>query len=174
MIEFQRESLSMRVFRLSVKVMPFANLMGLLASGTDSTAVLRCIQQVALLVQGNWVVKRSGILRYVYAGSEADAWSAKTLRFVSSSDVLYPKNTCSSHSGVPAELLCRGRDFVVSSPPSHACRRTRVARSPKSVLSLRPQMWRFTLERTLMRKEVAAVIKVWEPNYNHYFSLTEI
>lgn len=38
--------------------MPFANLMGLLASGTDSTAALRCIQQVALLVQGNWVVKR--------------------------------------------------------------------------------------------------------------------
>ncbi|XP_043085958.1 DNA-directed RNA polymerase III subunit RPC5 [Puntigrus tetrazona] len=90
----------------NVKVMPFANLMGLLASGTDSTAVLRCIQQVALLVQGNWVVK---------------------------SDVLYPKSTCSSHSGVPAEVLCRGRDFV---------------------------MWRFTLERTLMRKEVAAVIKL--------------
>jgi len=41
-----------------VKVMPFANLMGLLASGTDSTAVLRCVQQVALLIQGNWVVKR--------------------------------------------------------------------------------------------------------------------
>lgn len=90
----------------NVKVMPFANLMGLLASGTDSTAVLRCIQQVAMLVQGNWVVK---------------------------SDVLYPKNTCSSHSGVPAEVLCRGRDFV---------------------------MWRFTQERTLMRKEVAATIKL--------------
>lgn len=90
----------------NVKVMPFANLMGLLASGTDSTAVLRCIQQVALLVQGNWVVK---------------------------SDVLYPKNTCSSHSGVPAEVLCRGRDFV---------------------------MWRFTQERTMMRKEVAAIIKL--------------
>ncbi|XP_051967986.1 DNA-directed RNA polymerase III subunit RPC5-like [Xyrauchen texanus] len=90
----------------NVKVMPFANLMGLLASGTDSTTVLRCIQQVALLVQGNWVVK---------------------------SDVLYPKNTCSSHSGVPAEVLCRGRDFVV---------------------------WRFTLERTLMRKDVAATIKL--------------
>uniref|UniRef100_A0A8C2H0U3 DNA-directed RNA polymerase III subunit RPC5 C-terminal domain-containing protein n=1 Tax=Cyprinus carpio TaxID=7962 RepID=A0A8C2H0U3_CYPCA len=90
----------------NVKVMPFANLMGLLASGTDSTAVLRCIQQVALLVQGNWVVK---------------------------SDVLYPKNTCSSHSGVPAEVLCRGRDFV---------------------------MWRFTSERTLMRKEVTAIIKL--------------
>ncbi|CAL8282811.1 unnamed protein product [Merluccius merluccius] len=90
----------------NVKVMPFANLMGLLASGIDSTAVLRCIQQVALLVQGNWVVK---------------------------SDVLYPKNTCSPHSGVPAEVLCRGRDFV---------------------------MWRFTLERSLMRKEVTAIIKL--------------
>ncbi|XP_028287656.1 DNA-directed RNA polymerase III subunit RPC5 [Parambassis ranga] len=90
----------------NVKVMPFANLMGLLASGTDSTAVLRCIQQVALLVQGNWVVK---------------------------SDVLYPKNTCSPHSGVPAEVLCRGRDFV---------------------------MWRFTLERSVMRKEIASIIKL--------------
>ncbi|XP_076616908.1 DNA-directed RNA polymerase III subunit RPC5 [Chaetodon auriga] len=90
----------------NVKVMPFANLMGLLASGTDSTAVLRCIQQVALLVQGNWVVK---------------------------SDVLYPKNTCSPHSGVPAEVLCRGRDFV---------------------------MWRFTLERSVMRKEVTSIIKL--------------
>lgn len=90
----------------NVKVMPFANLMGLLATGTDSTAVLRCIQQVALLVQGNWVVK---------------------------SDVLYPKNTCSPHSGVPAEVLCRGRDFV---------------------------MWRFTLERSVMRKEITAIIKL--------------
>ncbi|XP_057682742.1 DNA-directed RNA polymerase III subunit RPC5 [Corythoichthys intestinalis] len=90
----------------NVKVIQFASLMGLLASGTDSTAVLRCIQQVALLVQGNWVVK---------------------------SDVLYPKNTCSPHSGVPADVLCRGRDFV---------------------------MWRFTLERSLMRKEVTAMIKL--------------
>ncbi|KAI3365099.1 hypothetical protein L3Q82_010221, partial [Scortum barcoo] len=90
----------------NVKVMPFANMMGLLASGTDSTAALRCIQQVALLVQGNWVVK---------------------------SDVLYPKNTCSPHSGVPAEVLCRGRDFV---------------------------MWRFTLERSVMRKEIASIIKL--------------
>ncbi|XP_056153042.1 DNA-directed RNA polymerase III subunit RPC5 [Lampris incognitus] len=90
----------------NVKVIPFANLMGLLASGTDSTSVLRCIQQVALLVQGNWVVK---------------------------SDVLYPKNSFSPHSGVPAEVLCRGRDFV---------------------------MWRFTLERSVMRREIAAIIKL--------------
>ncbi|XP_061666588.1 DNA-directed RNA polymerase III subunit RPC5 [Syngnathoides biaculeatus] len=90
----------------NVKVIQFASLMGLLASGSDSVSVLRCIQQVALLVQGNWVVK---------------------------SDVLYPKNTCSPHSGVPADVLCRGRDFV---------------------------MWRYTLERSLMRKEVTAMIKL--------------
>lgn len=40
--------------------MPFANLMSLMGPGIDSTAVLRCIQQVAMLVQGNWVVKRYG------------------------------------------------------------------------------------------------------------------
>uniref|UniRef100_A0A8B9DR21 RNA polymerase III subunit E n=1 Tax=Anser cygnoides TaxID=8845 RepID=A0A8B9DR21_ANSCY len=81
-----------KILMKNVKVMPFANLMSLLGSGTDSTAVLRCIQQVAMLVQGNWVVK---------------------------SDVLYPKDTSSPHSGVPAEVLCRGRDFVVSLPESY-------------------------------------------------------
>ncbi|XP_011372744.1 DNA-directed RNA polymerase III subunit RPC5 [Pteropus vampyrus] len=70
----------------NVKVMPFANLMSLLGPSTDSVAVLRGIQKVAMLVQGNWVVK---------------------------SDILYPKDTSSPHSGVPAEVLCRGRDFVV-------------------------------------------------------------
>uniref|UniRef100_A0A8C9XGP6 Polymerase (RNA) III (DNA directed) polypeptide E n=1 Tax=Sander lucioperca TaxID=283035 RepID=A0A8C9XGP6_SANLU len=97
----------------NVKVMPFANLMGLLASGTDSTATLRCIQQVALLVQGNWVVK---------------------------SDVLYPKNTCSPHSGVPAEVLLPDNVFCVWSTWF--------------------QMWRFTLERSVMRKEIASIIKL--------------
>lgn len=42
----------------SVKVMPFANLMSLLGPSIDSVAVLRGIQKVAMLVQGNWVVKR--------------------------------------------------------------------------------------------------------------------
>ncbi|MGH0124054.1 UNVERIFIED_CONTAM: hypothetical protein FKN15_034462 [Acipenser sinensis] len=46
-----------RTLMKNVKVMPFANLMGFLGHGTDSTAVLRCIQQVAMLVQGNWVIK---------------------------------------------------------------------------------------------------------------------
>ncbi|XP_005054599.1 PREDICTED: DNA-directed RNA polymerase III subunit RPC5 [Ficedula albicollis] len=95
-----------KILMKNVKVMPFANLLSLLGSGTDSTAVLRCVQQVALLVQGNWVVK---------------------------SDVLYPKDTSSPHSGVPAEVLCRGRDFV---------------------------MWKFTQDRWVVRKEVAAVTKL--------------
>ncbi|XP_030140482.3 DNA-directed RNA polymerase III subunit RPC5 isoform X2 [Taeniopygia guttata] len=95
-----------KILMKNVKVMPFANLLGLLGPGTDPTAVLRCVQQVALLVQGNWVVK---------------------------SDVLYPKDTSSPHSGVPAEVLCRGRDFV---------------------------MWKFTQDRWVVRKEVAAVTKL--------------
>ncbi|KAL8175488.1 UNVERIFIED_CONTAM: DNA-directed RNA polymerase III subunit RPC5, partial [Gekko kuhli] len=95
-----------KILMKNVKVIPFANLMSLLSSGTDPTAVLRCIQQVAMLVQGNWVVK---------------------------SDVLYPKDTSSPHSGVPAEVLCRGRDFV---------------------------MWKFTQDRWVVRKEVAAVTKL--------------
>ncbi|XP_067859633.1 DNA-directed RNA polymerase III subunit RPC5 isoform X2 [Heptranchias perlo] len=90
----------------NVKVVQFANLMGLLGSGVDSTAVLRCIQQVAMLVQGCWVVK---------------------------SDVLYPKGTCSPHSGVTAEVLCRGRDFA---------------------------MWKFTQGLWVVRKEISAVVKL--------------
>jgi len=53
----------------------------------DTASLLRIVQQVAVLVQGNWVVR---------------------------SDVLYPKDTSSNISGVPAELMCRGRDYIVS------------------------------------------------------------
>uniref|UniRef100_A0A6B2FAJ3 DNA-directed RNA polymerase III subunit RPC5 C-terminal domain-containing protein n=1 Tax=Bothriechis nigroviridis TaxID=88079 RepID=A0A6B2FAJ3_BOTNI len=95
-----------KILMKNVKVIAFASLMSLLASGTDPAAVLRSIQQVALLVQGNWVVK---------------------------SDILYPKDTSSPHSGVPAEVLCRGRDFVI---------------------------WKFTQDRWVVRKEVAAVTKL--------------
>lgn len=30
------------------------------------------------------------------------------------SEILYPKEVCSPHSGVSSEHLCRGRDYVVS------------------------------------------------------------
>ncbi|EPY74540.1 DNA-directed RNA polymerases III polypeptide-like protein [Camelus ferus] len=95
-----------KILMKNVKVMPFANLMSLLGPSIDSMAVLRGIQKVAMLVQGNWVVK---------------------------SDILYPKDSSSPHSGVPAEVLCRGRDFV---------------------------MWKFTQSRWVVRKEVATVTKL--------------
>ncbi|XP_017705890.1 PREDICTED: DNA-directed RNA polymerase III subunit RPC5 isoform X2 [Rhinopithecus bieti] len=95
-----------KILMKNVKVMPFANLMSLLGPSIDSVAVLRGIQKVAMLVQGNWVVK---------------------------SDILYPKDSSSPHSGVPADVLCRGRDFV---------------------------MWKFTQSRWVVRKEVATVTKL--------------
>ncbi|XP_040212765.1 DNA-directed RNA polymerase III subunit RPC5 isoform X1 [Rana temporaria] len=103
-----------KILMKNVKVIPFANLMGLMAAGTESITVLRCIQQVALLVQGNWVVK---------------------------SDVLYPKESSSPHSGVPAEVLCRGRDYV---------------------------MWKFTQDRWVVRKEVAAVTKLCQEDVKEF------
>ncbi|XP_078723296.1 DNA-directed RNA polymerase III subunit RPC5 [Lampetra fluviatilis] len=90
----------------NVKVLQFSQLMSLLSPGLDSVSVLRSVQQVALLVQGCWVVK---------------------------SEVLYPKDSLSPHSGIPGELLCRARDFV---------------------------MWRFTQERMLLRKDVAGIVKL--------------
>ncbi|CAH2307155.1 DNA-directed RNA polymerase III subunit RPC5 [Pelobates cultripes] len=103
-----------KILMKNVKVIPFANLMGLMAAGTESIAVMRCIQQVAMLVQGNWVVK---------------------------SDVVYPKESSSPHSGVSAEVLCRGRDFV---------------------------MWKFTQDRWVVRKEVATVTKLCQEDVKDF------
>ncbi|XP_053550650.1 DNA-directed RNA polymerase III subunit RPC5 [Bombina bombina] len=103
-----------RILMKNVKVIPFANLMGLMAAGTEQINVLRCIQQVAMLVQGNWVVK---------------------------SDIIYPKDSSSPHSGVSAEVLCRGRDFV---------------------------MWKFTQDRWVVRKDVAAVTKLCQEDVKDF------
>lgn len=56
--------------------------------GVTAESLLKTLPKVAVLVRGNWVVK---------------------------SEVLYPPNTFSAISGVPAELMCRARDYVVSS-----------------------------------------------------------
>ncbi|KAG8433094.1 hypothetical protein GDO86_017396 [Hymenochirus boettgeri] len=103
-----------KIILKNVKVIPFANLMGLMAAGTEYINVLRCVQQVAMLVQGNWVVK---------------------------SDVIYPKESSSPHSGVSAEVLCRGRDFV---------------------------MWRFSLDRWVVRKEIATVTKLCQEDVKEF------
>lgn len=69
-------------------------------------SALRALQQVAVLVQGCWVVK---------------------------SDILYPNNSTSPHSGVSADTLTRARDYV---------------------------MWKFTQSRSIIRKEITAAIKI--------------
>ncbi|XP_029649513.2 DNA-directed RNA polymerase III subunit RPC5 [Octopus sinensis] len=91
---------------INAKVIRFRQLLALLPQGTDSTAVIRCLQQVAVLVQGCWVVK---------------------------SEILYPKDATSPHSGVSAEHLCRGRDYL---------------------------MWKFLHTRYVTRKEISSVIKL--------------
>ncbi|XP_029834882.3 DNA-directed RNA polymerase III subunit RPC5 [Ixodes scapularis] len=70
----------------SAKVVDFSKLMSVLPSRSDATSVVRFLQQVALLVQGCWVVK---------------------------SDVLYPKDSFSAVTGVPAETMCRARDYLM-------------------------------------------------------------
>lgn len=49
--------------------------------------VLRTLPSVGILVQGNWAVLSS---------------------------ILYPTNSISGTNGVPAELMCRARDYIVS------------------------------------------------------------
>ncbi|OWF55981.1 DNA-directed RNA polymerase III subunit RPC5-like [Mizuhopecten yessoensis] len=90
----------------NAKVMRFSQLMALLPQGTESMGALRSLQQVAVLVQGCWVVK---------------------------SEVLYPKEATSPHSGVAADHLCRGRDYV---------------------------MWRFTQSSHVTRKDIASIVKL--------------
>nr|XP_006818447.1 PREDICTED: DNA-directed RNA polymerase III subunit RPC5-like [Saccoglossus kowalevskii] len=104
-----------RALLASAKVLQFSQLLTLISGHSDVMAVLRSLQQVAVLVQGCWVVK---------------------------SDVLYPKDTISANSGVSAEILCRGRDYI---------------------------MWRFTQSRYVVRKEVAAVTRLPSDDIKEFF-----
>ncbi|XP_077979709.1 DNA-directed RNA polymerase III subunit RPC5-like [Glandiceps talaboti] len=95
-----------RQLMASAKVMGFSQLLTLISGNADALSVLRALQQVAVLVQGSWVVK---------------------------SEVLYPKDTVSASSGISADILCRGRDYI---------------------------MWKFTQNRWVIRKEVAVVTRL--------------
>lgn len=68
--------------------MAFKHLRSLLSPDQGPISILKYLQQVAVLVQGNWIV---------------------------SSELVYQKDTVSADSGIPAELMCRARDYVVSS-----------------------------------------------------------
>lgn len=67
--------------------MSFTNLRSILSPEHDIAAMLKYLQQVAVLVQGNWIVN---------------------------SELIYSKDSYSSQSGISAELMCRARDYIVS------------------------------------------------------------
>lgn len=67
-------------------VIRFEKLMGLLPKGTNGANAVQYLQQVAVLINGCWVVK---------------------------SEVLYPKNRCSAFGGVASEKICRVRDYIL-------------------------------------------------------------
>lgn len=67
--------------------MSFTELKNTLSSEHETAMILKYLQQVAVLVQGNWIIN---------------------------SELIYPKDTKSHQNGIPAELMCRARDFVVS------------------------------------------------------------
>lgn len=69
------------------KVMSFSQLRNIILPEHDSTSILKYLQQVAVLVQGNWIVN---------------------------SELLFPKEYISTHNGTPSELMCNARDYILS------------------------------------------------------------
>ncbi|XP_076632157.1 RNA polymerase III subunit E isoform X2 [Colletes latitarsis] len=81
-----------KILMKDAKVISFIQLRSILSSDQETAAILKYLQQVAVLVQGNWVV---------------------------SSELVYPKDSISSHNGIPAELMCRARDYILLSFTEH-------------------------------------------------------
>ncbi|XP_076293456.1 RNA polymerase III subunit E [Lasioglossum baleicum] len=81
-----------RTLLKDAKVISFVQLRSILSPDQETAAVLKYLQQVAVLVQGNWVVN---------------------------SELIYPKESISSHNGIPADLMCRARDYILLSFTEH-------------------------------------------------------
>ncbi|XP_037074627.1 DNA-directed RNA polymerase III subunit RPC5-like [Pollicipes pollicipes] len=75
-----------RALMIRLKVCQFGSLLPLLPRGTAPGDAVRVLQQTAQLVRGLWVVR---------------------------SDVLYPKGGQTPRTGVPNDLLARGRDYML-------------------------------------------------------------
>ncbi|XP_063995031.1 DNA-directed RNA polymerase III subunit RPC5 [Diachasmimorpha longicaudata] len=75
-----------RIIMKDARILSFFQLRSIIASDHETSAILKYLQQVAVLVQGNWIVN---------------------------SELIYPKDTKSSHNGIPAELMCRARDYIL-------------------------------------------------------------
>ncbi|XP_012219476.1 DNA-directed RNA polymerase III subunit RPC5 [Linepithema humile] len=104
-----------RIIMKHVKVISFAKLREILLPEHDTAAVLKYLQQVAVLVQGNWVVN---------------------------SELIYPKDSLSSQSGV-SELMCKARDYILLS---------------------------FTEQQFLKRNTISSVIKLAPEEINEIFT----
>lgn len=88
LIQLQQMSMVDRVRQLLLraKIVQFSQLLSLLGHENDVAGMLRAVQQCAVLVRGNWLVR---------------------------SDLLYPKDSFSASGKVPAELMCRARDYIL-------------------------------------------------------------
>lgn len=74
-------------FIILAKLITFQHLSLILAQESLTTdKLLKTLPQAGMLIRGCWTAR---------------------------SEVLYPPDTRSGSSGVPAELMCRGRDYVV-------------------------------------------------------------
>lgn len=91
---------------INAKVIQFHHLLALLGPGIDEKAILKGLYSYAVLVQGCWVVK---------------------------SEVMYPKGSKCSISGIEAETIWPARDYV---------------------------MWRFNHRRLLERKDIMSTIRI--------------
>ncbi|KAI4472636.1 hypothetical protein M0802_005662 [Mischocyttarus mexicanus] len=98
-----------------IKVLSFSSLRLLILPEYDSTSILKYLQQLAVLVQGNWIVN---------------------------SELIYTKDSKSSISGIPADLMCKARDYI---------------------------LLLFTEQQFLDRKTVSTVIKIPSEDLNEIF-----
>ncbi|CAG0880164.1 unnamed protein product [Darwinula stevensoni] len=69
----------------NAKLLPFKGVLSLVGTG-EVISTLKALQGCSVLVQGNWVLR---------------------------SDILYPKDTISAKSGIPSDLMCRARDYLL-------------------------------------------------------------
>ncbi|XP_071649711.1 DNA-directed RNA polymerase III subunit RPC5 [Temnothorax longispinosus] len=76
-----------RIIMKQVRVISFAKLCEILSPEHDTTAILKYLQQVAMLVQGNWVVN---------------------------SELIYPKDNASPQNST-SEIMCKARDYILLS-----------------------------------------------------------
>ncbi|XP_014467862.1 PREDICTED: DNA-directed RNA polymerase III subunit RPC5 [Dinoponera quadriceps] len=74
-----------RILMKKSGILSFKNLRSMI-SDHNVTDALNYVQKAAVLVQGNWIVK---------------------------SELIYPKDFTSSQNGIPGEVMCRARDYIL-------------------------------------------------------------